>query len=147
MSFEALTPTAFLRRSALVFADKTAVIDGEQRWTYAQLHDRCLRLAGALHAAGIPAGERVAVLAPNTHVLLEAHYGVPLAGAVLVALNARLTAADLTYIIEHSDAKLLIYDAEFQETALAIAAAVKTKITLIRAGGDDQYDKFLTDAE
>ncbi len=146
MSFEALTPTAFLRRSALVFADKTAVIDRDRRWTYAQLHDRCTRLAGALRHAGVQAGERVAVLAPNSHVLLEAHYGVPFAGAVLVALNVRLNAADLTYIIEHSDACVLIYDSEFEETARAIAVAVKHKLTLIRAGEQDQYEKFLGDA-
>src|SRR5690349_2843847 len=120
MSFEALTPTAFLHRSALVFGDKTAVIDGDQRWTYKEFHERCLRLAGALHRLGVQPGERVAVLAPNTHVLLEAHYGLPLAGAVLVALNVRLTAADLGYIIEHSGAKILIYDYEFEETARAI---------------------------
>ena len=146
MSFEPLTPTAFLRRSALVFADKTAVIDGEQRWTYAQLQDRCLRLAGALRAAGVQTGDRVAVLAPNSHVLLEAHYGVPLAGAVLVALNVRLTAADLTYIIEHCNAKVLVYDAAFEETAQTIAAAVQRPVTLLRAGGQDQYEKFLANA-
>ena len=147
ISFEALTPTAFLRRSALVFADKTAVIDGDQRWTYAQLYERCARLAGALRDAGVQPGERVAVLAPNTHVLLEAHYGVPFAGAVLVALNVRLTAADLGYIIEHSGAQVLIYDFEFEETAHAIAAAAKRKPTLVRAGpvGGDQYEKFLAD--
>ncbi len=144
LSFEALTPTAFLRRSALVFADKTAVIDGDQRWSYAQLLDRSARLAGALRGAGVQAGERVAVLAPNTHVLLESHYGVPFAGAVLVALNVRLTAADLTYIVEHSDARLLIYDAEFEETARAIASAVKHKLTLISA--EDQYEKWLAAA-
>jgi fatty-acyl-CoA synthase len=149
MSFEALTPTAFLRRSACVFADKTAVIDDNRRWTYAQLYDRCTRLAGALRGAGVQPGERVAVLAPNTHVLLESHYGVPFAAAVLVALNVRLTALDLTYIIEHSDAKILIYDFEFEDTARAIAAAVKYKLKLIRAGGathDDPYEKFLADA-
>ncbi len=148
MSFEALTPVAFLRRSALVFADKTAVIDGDRRWTYAQLFDRCTRLAGALRNAGVQPGDRVAVLAPNTHVLLESHYGVPFAGAVLVALNVRLTAADLGYIIEHSNAEILIYDFEFEETARAIAAAAKRKLTLIRAGHDDndQYEKFLAGA-
>jgi fatty-acyl-CoA synthase len=146
ISFEALTPTAFLRRSALVYADKTAVIDGGERWTYAQLFDRCTRLAGALRHAGVQAGERVAVLAPNTHVLLESHYGVPYAGATLVALNVRLTAADLTYIIEHSDAKILIYDFEFEDTACTIAAAVKHKLTLVRAGGADQYEQMLADA-
>jgi fatty-acyl-CoA synthase len=150
ISFEALTPTAFLRRSALVYADKTAVMDGEQHWTYAELRERCLRLAGALRSAGVQAGARVAVLAPNTHVLLEAHYGVPLAGAVLVALNVRLTAADLGYIIEHSDAQILIYDAEFEETAAVIASNSKRKLTLVRAGGQvvdgDQYERFLAAA-
>ena len=146
MSFEALTPTAFLRRSAQVYADKTAVIDGDQHWTYAQLYQRCTRLAGALRSAGIQSGARVAVLAPNTHVLLEAHYGVPFAGAVLVALNVRLTAADLTYIIDHSDAHILIYDVEFEDTARIIAARAKRKLTLVRAGGNDQYEKFIADA-
>ncbi|HTE14912.1 MAG TPA: AMP-binding protein [Burkholderiales bacterium] len=147
ISFEALTPTAFLRRSASVFADKIAVIDGEARWTYAQLFDRCARLAGALRAAGVHAGERIAVLAPNTHVLLESHCGVPFAGAVLVALNVRLTAADLAYIIDHSEAQILIYDFEFEGAARAIAASVTQKLTLIRAGGEDQYEKWLADAQ
>ena len=146
ISFEALTPTAFLRRSAMVFADKTAVIDGDARFTYAQLHERCVRLAGALRATGVQTGDRVAVLAPNSHVLLEAHYGVPFAGAVLVALNTRLTPADLSYIIAHSDAGILIYDAEFETTAHAIAAATTRKLQLIRAGGEDQYETFLADA-
>ncbi len=149
LSFEPLTPTAFLRRSASVFADKIAVIDGDARWTYAQLFDRCTRLAGALRSAGVQAGERVAVLAPNTHVLLEAHYGVPFAGAVLVAMNMRLTAEDLTYIVEHSDAKILIYDVEFEQTARAIAAAARHKLQLICAGRNthsDEYEKFLADA-
>ena len=75
-------------------ADRLAVVDGEERYTYAQFLDRALRLAGALRALGDSSGDRVAVLAPNTHVLLEAHYGVPFAGAVLVALNPRLTASD-----------------------------------------------------
>jgi fatty-acyl-CoA synthase len=146
MSFEALTPTAFLRRSAHVFPDKIAVIDGDQRWTYAQLLERCTRLAGALRAAGVQPGERVAVLAPNSHVLLESHYGVPFAGAVLVALNMRLTAADLAYIIEHSDARVLIYDVEFEDTARAIAAGIKHPLKLVRAGGADEYENFLAHA-
>ncbi len=149
LSFEALTPTAFLRRSAAVYADKTAVIDGDLRWTYAELQDRCTRLAGALRGVGIQPGERVAVLAPNTHVLLESHYGVPFAGAVLVALNMRLSAADLTYIIEHCDARVLIYDAEFEVTAQTIAAAIKRPLKLVCAdhtGQRDHYEQFLADA-
>ena len=146
MSFEALTPTAFLHRSALVYADKTAVIDGDQRWTYHEFHERCTLLAGALRNAGVQVGERVAVLAPNTHMLLEAHYGVPLAGAVLVALNVRLTAADLSYIVEHSGAKILIYDFEFEDTARAIESQSKQKLMLLRAGGGGEYEKFLANA-
>ncbi len=117
MSFEPLTPTAFLKRSATVFADRIAVIDGDLSYTYAQFYRRALQLAGALRAMGVRDGARAAVLAPNTHVLLEAHYGVPLAGAVLVALNQRLTAGDLAYVIRHSDARVLIYDHEFETVA------------------------------
>ena len=113
-SFEGLTPTSFLLRSGSVFADRQAVIDGERRFTYAEFLDRCLRFAGALRSMGVPEGARVAVLAPNTHVLLEAHYGVPFAGAVLVALNMRLPAGDLSQIVAHSGAQVLIYDYEFE---------------------------------
>src|SRR6185295_19846782 len=130
MSFEPLTPTAFLRRSASVFADRVAVVDGDLSYTYAEFYRRALQLAGALRALNITHGARAAVLAPNTHVLLEAHYGVPLAGAVLVALNQRLTAADLGYIIEHSGAEVLIYDVEFADTAHAIANATKGELKL-----------------
>src|ERR1043165_6286310 len=113
MSFEPLTPAAFLVRAGAVHADRLAVVDGELRFTYAQLLDRTLRLAGALRALGVGDGARVAVLAPNTHVLLEAHYGVPFAGAVLVALNPRLTAGDLTGIVRHAEASGLVYDGDF----------------------------------
>ncbi|HEV2008274.1 MAG TPA: AMP-binding protein, partial [Burkholderiales bacterium] len=123
MSFEPLTPTAFLRRSATVFADRIAVVDGECRYTYSEFFERVQRLAGALRALGVVPGARVAVLAPNTHVLLEAHYGVPLAGAVLVALNQRLTANDLAYIIEHTEARVLIFDHDFETIARDIAQA------------------------
>jgi len=146
MSFEPLTPTAFLRRSAAVFANRIAVIDGERRYTYAEFLDRTRRLAGALRRLGVAAGARVAVLAPNTHVLLEAHYGMPFAGAVLVALNQRLTASDLAYIIKHSAAAVLIYDHEFETVARDIARQVGSALKLVRAGGADEYEKLLADA-
>ena len=114
MSFEALTPTAFLKRSATVFGDRIAVIDGDKKFTYAQFYERAQRLAGALRLLGVKNGERAAVLTPNSHVLLEAHYGVPFAGGVLVALNQRLTASDLAYAIRHSAARVLIYDDELE---------------------------------
>jgi len=100
LSFEPLTPTAYLDRAAAAHGERVAVVDGDRRWTYAELHERCMRLAGAL--TRLARGRPVAVLAPNTHVLLEAHYGVPWAGAPLVAVNTRLSAAEVAYILEHS---------------------------------------------
>src|SRR5512134_153720 len=146
-SFEALTPVSFLLRSGKVFADRAAVIDGERRFTYAELLDRCLRLAGALRSMGIAEGARVAVLAPNTHVLLEAHYGVPFAGAVLVALNMRLPAGDLSVVVAHSGAQVLIYDYEFENVARDIEVQVGGGLRLVRAGRpDDPYERLLGNA-
>ena len=143
-SFEALTPSSFLLRSGKVYADRGAVIDDERRFSYSEFLDRCLRLGGALHGMGVPEGGRVAVLAPNTHVLLESHYGVPFAGAVLVALNVRLTAADLSLIVVHSGAQVLIYDYEFEDTAGEIATRVGGGLRLVRAGRfDDPYERLL----
>src|ERR1700687_4776703 len=100
LSFEPLTPTAFLRRAGRVFSDRIAVIDGERRFTYGELWSRAQRLAGALRELDFPPGARVAFLASNSHLLLESHYGVPLSGAVLVTLNTRLTPGDLAYILD-----------------------------------------------
>ncbi len=149
MNFEPLTPTAFLKRSAAVFGDRTAVIDGARRCTYRELLARALRMAGALRALGVAQGERVAVLAPNSYLLLEAHYGVPFSGAVLVALNTRLTTDDFAYIIEHCGAQVLIHDASFAAVAHATAAKVGG-LRLIQAGGppaDDEYETLLAGAE
>ena len=143
-SFEALTPTSFLLRSGSVYGDRAAVIDDGRRFTYAELLERCLRLAGALRNMGIPEGGRVAVLAPNTHVLLEAHCGVPFSGAVLVALNTRLTPADLSFIVAHSGAQALLYDYEFEAIARDIEGQVGGGLRLVRAGrADDQYEHLL----
>jgi fatty-acyl-CoA synthase len=93
---------------------------------------------------GVPEGGRVAVLAPNTHVLLEAHCGVPFAGAVLVALNTRLASADLTFLVAHSGAQVLIYDYEFEAVARDIESQVEGGLRLVRAGRpDDQYEHLL----
>ena len=105
-----LTPLAFLERSAAVFPDAVAVVDGERRLTWAELRERSRRLAVALQEAGIEKGDRVAYLALNTTELLEAHFGVPAAGAVLVAINTRLLADEVAYILDHSGARLLVVD-------------------------------------
>lgn len=148
-SFEALTPSAFLARSGKVYADRCAIIDGDQRFTYAQFHERALRLAGALERAGVKPGDRVAILAPNSHVMLEAHFGVPLSGAVLVALNYRLTAVDLAYIVEHSGATILIYDAELEALAHETVARMNGAVTMIQAGSNqktNEYERLLNAA-
>ncbi|MGW8184117.1 MAG: acyl--CoA ligase family protein [Burkholderiales bacterium] len=146
-AFEPLTPTSFLLRSGRIYADRTAVIDGDHRCTYGEFRERCLRLSGALRNMGVAEGGRVAVLSPNTHVLLEAHYGVPLAGAVLVALNPRLSAAELATIVAHAGAGVLIYDYEFEAVARDIAAQAGAELRLVRGGRrDDQYELLLESA-
>src|ERR671926_1986783 len=110
VSFTALTPLAFLGRSAEVFPSKTAVVHGDRRLSYRELAAEATRLARALQASGVGPGDRVAYLCPNIPEMLVAHFGVPLAGAVLVAINTRLSPAEIAYICDHSGAKLLLVD-------------------------------------
>src|SRR6185295_97946 len=131
---EPLTPSAFLRRAAHVFPDRVGVVQGDVRFTYGAFHDRALKFAGALKALGVAPGDRVAVLAGNTHVMLAAHYAVPFAGAVLLALNTRITPADIAYIVGHAGATLLVYDQEFAAAAAEVGAMVGRKLRLVRAG-------------
>src|SRR3954447_24232991 len=112
-NFTALTPLGFLTRAAAVYPDKLAVIDGARRFTYREFYERCRRFADALRRRGIGPGDTVAVMAPNVPALLEAHYGVPMTGAVLNALNYRLDPASIGFILNHGGAKLLIADREF----------------------------------
>jgi fatty-acyl-CoA synthase len=130
----ALEPTAFLRRSARVFGDKVAVIDDDVTFTYAEFLVRVHRITGALISLGVQPGDRVAVIAPNTHVLLALHYAVPLARAVLVALNTRLSASELAVIVTHSGADLLIYDAELEAVALELVGLENRGLRTIRCG-------------
>jgi fatty-acyl-CoA synthase len=136
-SFEPLTPTAYLRRAAHVFGDRVGVIDGDVRYTYAQFLERTLKFAGALRALGVMPSDRVAVVAGNSHVLLAAHYAVPFAGAVLVALNTRVTAADMAYTLEHAGCSVFIYESAYEPAALKAAAECHRPVRLVRAGGDD----------
>jgi fatty-acyl-CoA synthase len=121
VSYTALSPLSFLERSARIWPDKTAVIYGTRRLTYSELAAEAQRVARALQASGVEPGDRVAYMMPNLPELLIAHYAVPLAGAVLVAVNTRLTAGEVTYILSHSGAKLMIVDAALLSTA-ALAA-------------------------
>jgi fatty-acyl-CoA synthase len=108
-----LTPVSFLTRAASAFANKIAVIDGERRYTYTQLHDRCVRLASALAALGVKRLDTVAIIASNIPEMIEAHYAVPMLGAVLNPLNTRLDAANVAFSLKHGAAKVLIVDGEY----------------------------------
>jgi fatty-acyl-CoA synthase len=135
-----LTPMVFLERSASVFADKTAVIhqnlSGQRdlRYTYAEFRRRVHRVAGALRRAGIEPGDRVAYLAPNIPALLEAHFAVPLAGALLVTINTRLNSNEIAYILNHAEAKLLVVDSELASLIAPIAPQLQStrRVVIVR---------------
>src|SRR5436309_6449595 len=128
-NFTALTPLGFLARAAAIYPDKLAVVDGARRFTYREFYERCRRFADALRRRGVRRGDTVAVMAPNVPALLEAHYGVPMAGAVLNALNYRLDARSIAFTLEHGRAKVLITDREFSETIEPALALVKRRLT------------------
>ena len=107
-----LTPVDFLERAGWVHADRTAVVDGEVRFSYAEWRARARRFASALRAAGLRPGDRVAFLALNSEPLLLAHFAVPMAGGVLVAINTRLSADEVAYIVEHAGARWIFYSPE-----------------------------------
>jgi fatty-acyl-CoA synthase len=139
LSFEPLTPVSYLDRAAAAHGDRVAVVDGELRLAYAELHERCRRLAGGL--VPLAQGRPVAVLAPNTHVLLEANFGVPWAGVPLVAVNTRLSAGEVAYILEHSEAAVLVHDPAFDELVDAAMAGLADPPRRIRAG--EEYEALL----
>lgn len=116
---EPLSPISFLRRAAEVYPDRVAVVHGPVRYTYAELYKRCRRLASALTNLGVVAGDTVAVLAPNIPAHLEAHFGVPMTGAVLNAINTRLDASAIAFILDHGEAKVLLVDPELSDIARA----------------------------
>jgi fatty-acyl-CoA synthase len=153
-NYQPLTPLSFLERAAQVFPAHTAIIHGKQRIDYASFYARSRRLASALAKAGIRKGDTVAVMLANTPPMLEAHYGVPMLGAVLNALNTRLDAAAIAFMLEHGEAKILITDREFSATVRDALALMKKKPQVIdyddrefpqggaRLGKID-YEKFL----
>ncbi|MGW0806011.1 AMP-binding protein [Nonomuraea sp. NPDC002799] len=150
LSFEPMTPTSFLERSAAVFGPRLAVVDGDLTLTYARLWERARLLAGGLAAAGVRAGDgaragdRVAVLAANGHLLLEATFGVPAAGAVMVPMNIRLSAGELAYILDHAEVSVLLHDDEHAPLARAAAAASVSPPRTISAGA---YEALVAGAE
>jgi fatty-acyl-CoA synthase len=108
----ALTPLDYLERAATAYPDKIAVIHGDLRRTYGDMYRRTRQLASALAARGLGLGDTVSIMAPNTPGMLEAHYGVPMAGCVLNALNTRLDASAIAFILDHGESKLVLVDKE-----------------------------------
>ena len=121
-----LTPLAFLRRSADVYPDKTAIVYDDRRVTYAEFAAEATRVAHGLRGSGITPGDRVAYLLPNVPEMLVAHFAVPLAGAVLVAINTRLSTEEIRYILDHSGAKVLVTDAALYPQVHPVASELKS---------------------
>jgi fatty-acyl-CoA synthase len=140
-----LSPVDFLERSAAVYASKTAVIDGDVRRTYPQLLERAYRFAHALRGLGVDAGDRVAVLAKNESALLEAHFAVPLAGAILCALNIRLAPAEIAYIVQHCGARAVVYDADFSALVDGLPAGI-ARVCIGGNGSVAEYEALLASA-
>lgn len=148
-----LTPLSFLARAAAVFPSRTSVIHGDQRFTWAETRDRCHRLASALSKHGITKGDTVTVMAPNVPPSFEATFGVPMTGAVLNALNIRLDASTIAFILNHGEAKALITDTEFAPAIKQALAEIGREILVIdyadptiKGGerlGSIEYEDFL----
>lgn len=124
-NFLPLTPLRFLGRTADVYPDRVAVVHGALRQTWSQTRERCHRLASALVGMGVRHGDTVSVLAPNTPAMLECHFGVPLAGAVLNAINCRLDAEGVAFILRHGESRVLLVDREFAPLAQRALACLE----------------------
>lgn len=118
----ALSPLSFIERTASVYPDYPAVIHGSIRRTWAQTYNRCRQLASALTGRGVGKGDTVAVMLPNIPAMLEVHFAVPMTGAVLNALNVRLDAETIAFMLAHGEAKVLIADREFHDVIHAAMA-------------------------
>jgi len=152
-NFAPLTPIGFIARSAAVFPDRPALIHGKRRYSWAETYRRCRKLASALRQRGIAKNDTVAVMATNTPEIFEAHFGVPMAGAVLNALNIRLDAPAIAFILDHGEAKLLITDREFSGVIEKALTLVKKKPVVIdiddalappgKLLGEMDYERFI----
>ena len=152
-NFAPLTPVSFIARTAAVYPERPAVIHGAVRRNWAETYARCRRLASALDGRGVKKGDTVAVVAPNVPEIFEAHFGVPMTGAVLNAINIRLDAATIAFILEHGEAKVLITDREFSGVVGDALARMDTKPVVIDVDdpqapqgdliGEKDYEAFL----
>ncbi|MDC0033267.1 acyl-CoA synthetase [Alphaproteobacteria bacterium] len=156
-NYQPLTPLGFLPRAASIYPDKTAVIHGNKRYSYSEFYRRCRRLTSALQNRGVGLGDTVALMAPNVPAMLEAHFGVPMAGAVLNALNYRLDGETLATILNHGEAKVLITDREMSVSVKDGLSKIGRDIVVIdiddplAEGGDllgeMDYEAFLAEGD
>ncbi len=130
-NFVPLTPLTFIERAASAFGARTAVIHGDLAFTWEETYARCRRLASALSARGIGAGDTVALLLPNTPAMLEAHYAMPMLGAVMNPLNTRLDAASIRFMLEHGEAKAILVDTEYADVATAALDGLGREILVV----------------
>jgi fatty-acyl-CoA synthase len=139
-----LTPVSFLRRSACIYPEKTAVVHGGRRYTYRQFEERVNRLASRLRCEGLQKHDRVAFLCPNIPAMLEAHFAVPAAGGILVAINTRLNAAEIGYILAHCGARWLFADLEFAPLLASLDLSGLTLVSIADTGTrGDPYEDYL----
>ena len=142
-----LNPVDFLYRAAYLYPDKVAIVHGQRRYSYRELAERSWRLAGALRSAGLAKGDRVATLLFNSPAMLEAHFGVPAAGGILVAVNNRLSGAEVGYILRHSGARYLLLDTTLAPVTEPLDLAGVTVIRCDDTGvPPDPYEEFLAGA-
>jgi fatty-acyl-CoA synthase len=138
-NYAPLTPLVFLDWSADVYPERAAVVHGGRRFTWAQTRERCQRLASALAARGIGRGDTVSVVAANTPEMVEAHFGIPMTGAVLNTINTRLDAATIAFILDHAQARVLITDREFSPAVTGALQRCEARPMVIDID-DSEYD-------
>lgn len=156
-NYAPLSPVSFIKRSAAIWPDRTAVIDGSRHYTYSEFYERCIRLAHALQTRGIGYGDTVAILAANSPALLEAHYAAPMIGAVLNPINTRLDAGTIAFCLKHGQAKLFLADRSFEETIAPALEQAGTGLTVVEIGdpennavpklGSETYEEALAAAD
>lgn len=156
-NFTSLSPLSFIRRTAFVYPEYPAVVYGQIRRTWAETYTRCMKLASALTKVGIGFGDTVSVMAPNIPAIFEAHFAVPMTGAVLNTLNIRLDSATIAFMLQHAETKVLITDKEFSDTIIEAIASMEHPPIIINIDDDEaeggefignlEYETFLQTGE
>ena len=126
-----LSPLSFLERTKNIYPNYEAIVYEGRSYTWSQVYKRCTKFASALDKIGIKTGDTVSIMAFNTPEIFEAHYSIPMVGAVINAINTRLDPKTISYILDHSDAKVLIVDRQFHEVISKALKSVKNKIKII----------------